>query len=245
MKRFYKDVSVVPAVGNGQSTYSVSLDGRSVKTPAKAALSLARESLAAAIAEEWAAQGEKIDPHSMPLTQLANTAIDRLPATRDEIVAEILGYADTDLVCYRTTEPDELVVRQTKRWDPVLDWSERRFGYRPVTTTDFVALRQVPAFHEALRPAVADVDDFSLAGLHLATGATGSVLLALMLVEAATDADAAYEAAMVDDIFQLDRWGEDAEARARLDRIQFDLDAVQRFVDLHRGHERTPGSRTG
>jgi chaperone required for assembly of F1-ATPase len=128
-----------------------------------------------------------------------------------------------------------LVARQTARWEPVLDWAERRLGTRPTTTTGVAALRQPAAFHGALRGAVEPFDDFRLAALHLATGVAGSVLLGLGLVEAEIDAETAFAAAMVDDLHQLDRWGDDAEARERLGRVRFDLDAAVRFVRLHDG----------
>lgn len=237
MRRAYKTVEVMPseAVAGGQG-FCIALDGRPVRTPAKQALSLSTRGLADAIAAEWSGQGERVDPLSMPLTQLANTALDRVPITREAAVADILGYGDTDLVCYRVTGPQELVARQTERWDPILDWAGRRLGCRPATTTGLSALEQPRAFHDALRAAVAPLDDFRLAGMHLATGVSGSVLLGLALVEGALDAEAAFDAAMVDDLYQLDRWGEDKEARERLDRVRLDLEAAARFVRLHGGH---------
>lgn len=237
MRRFYKRVEVAPAKdGAAGGGFGVTLDGRPVRTPAKRPLILRARDLAEAIAGEWAVQGDKVDPLSMPLTQLANTALDRIPTTRPAVVDDILSYGDTDLVCYRATDPPELVVRQVRRWGPMLDWAEKRLGVRLETTTGLAALRQPPGYHEALRAAVQPLDDFSLAGMHLATGVSGSVLLALALVEAEADAEAAYEAAMVDDIHQLDRWGEDKEARARLEGVRADLDAAARFVRLHGAH---------
>lgn len=230
MKRFYKTASVVPDGAAGG--FGVALDGRPVKTPAKQPLRLPGAALAAAVAEEWERQGDKVDPLSMPLTQLSNTALDRIPMTRGAARADILGYGDTDLVCYRATDPDELVRRQTARWDPLLDWAGSRLGARPAVTTGFVALKQPAAFHAALAAALDPLDDFRLAGLHLATGIAGSVLLGLALLEDEIGAEAAFEAAMVDDIHQLDRWGEDREARDRLARVRTELAAAHHFLRL-------------
>lgn len=234
MKRFYKKVDVTQ--DQDDAGFGIALDGRAVRTPAKQVLRIPNRALAEAVAAEWAAQGEDILPQSMPLTQLANTALDRLPKTRDAVLTEVRGYGDTDLLCYRATDPKELVVWQVRRWDPVLDWAERRLGHRPATTTDFAALQHPPVFHDAIRAAVEPLDDFRLAGLHLATGVTGSILLALALHEEEIDATAAFEAAMVDDIHQLERWGEVKEARERLDNVKFDLDAADRFLRLHGRH---------
>ncbi len=229
MKRFFRAASIAEAEGG----YAVLLDGKPIRTPAKAPLTVRSRKLAEAIAAEWEAQGETIEPATLPLTRLAGTAIDLVAQRRDEIVAEIAKFAATDLVCYRADQPSELAVRQHRAWQPHLDWAGARYASLAVTA-GVSPVAQAPAALDAYRRAVAAYDDMMLAALHLATATLGSLVLALALVEGRIDAAAAFAAAELDQSFQIERWGEDAEAMARRAAIRDDVEAAARFAALHR-----------
>lgn len=229
MRRFYKDVTVDHRDGR----FSVLLDGKPILTPARASLRAPTKGLAARIAEEWRLQHETIEPLSMPLTQLLNTAIDRVPLHRAEIVAEIADYGPTDLLCFRATKPPELVRRQTECWDALLDWLAAR-GARLVPVAGVHACEQDGKALARIAALVEAADDCRLAALHLAVGTLGSVVLALALAEGRLEADAAFAASQLDELHQLESWGEDREARARLDRIRADIDAAAEFMRLCR-----------
>ncbi len=219
-KRFYKSVSMEPREGG----YLLHLDGRRAVTPGRRPLTVPEQGLADAIAAEWEAQMEFIEPASMPATRLANTAIDGVALRPAEVRAEVAAYAGTDLLVYRAGEPEGLVVRQRAAWDPVLAAAERRYAVRFVLAEGMVHAAQPEPTLAALRGAVdAFNEPFRLAGLHLATTLTGSALIALALAEGALDAEAAWGAAHVDEDWNISQWGEDAEAAAR---------RAQRFADF-------------
>ncbi|MDE2230163.1 MAG: ATPase [Alphaproteobacteria bacterium] len=229
MKRFFKTATA----GEVTDGYAVLLDGKPVRTPAKAPLVVRTKKLAEAIAAEWQAQGEKINPATLPLTRLAGTAIDLIAERRPQIVSEIAKYAATDLVCYRAEEPSELAVRQHRAWQKHLDWASSR--YAPLAVTAGIApLTQPPVALDAYRRAVAAYDDMTLAALHLATAALGSLVLALALIEGRIDSEEAFAAAELDQSFQIERWGEDAEAMARRAVIRDDITLAAHFAALHR-----------
>lgn len=229
MKRFFKTATA----GAADSGYTVFLDGKPIRTPAKAPLVVRSKQLAEAIAAEWQAQGDTIKQATLPLTRLAGTAIDLVAQKRDEIIAEIAKYAATDLVCYRAEEPSELAMRQHRAWQPHLDWAGER--YAPLTATAGIApISQAPAALEAYRRAVAAYDNMMLTALHLATTTLGSLVLALALIEGRIDAQAAFTAAELDQSFQIERWGEDAEATARRAAVRDDIVLAARFAGLHR-----------
>ena len=219
-KRFYANVGMQP----GEGGHTLHLDGRRAMTPGRRPLTLPDPTLAAAVAAEWEAQAEAIDPASMPVTRLANTAIDGVASRLAEVRAEVLAYAGTDLLCYRAGEPQALVERQQATWDPILAWAETRYGVRFMLAEGLVHVAQPEATLAALGGAIAAFDEpFRLAGLHLATTLSGSALVALALAEAALDVDAAWAAAHVDEDWNVFQWGEDAEAAAR---------RAQRFADF-------------
>lgn len=229
MKRFFKTASVGDAAGG----YTVLLDGKPMRTPAKAPFVVRSKKLAEAIATEWQAQGETIKPAALPLTRLAGTAIDLVAQRREPIVAEIAKYAATDLVCYRAEAPSELAVRQHRAWQPHLDWAGTR--YAPLTVTAGIApVTQAPEALTAYRDAVAAYDDMTLAALHLATTTLGSLVLALALIEGRIAADEAFAAAELDQSFQIERWGEDAAAMAHRTAVRDDIGVAARFAALHR-----------
>jgi chaperone required for assembly of F1-ATPase len=230
MKRFYKEVSVEPVDG----AYAVRLDGRQVKTPAKRALRLPGAALADAVAAEWAAQESEIDAHGMRLTRLTNTAIDRVADHRAAVVGEIGRYAETDLVCYRADAPEELARRQKEAWDPLVRWIGDRHGVALAVTDGLSPVAQPAQSLRRVSDVVGGFDDFSLAGLHMVTSACGSVVIGLAVADAALGGEAAWSASLVDETFQIEEWGEDAEATRRREALLADIEAAARFLALVR-----------
>lgn len=214
-KRFYERATSAPAAGGG---FALLLDGRPARTPAKRPLVAPNEAAGADLAAEWEAQESVIDPARMPLTRLLNSAIDGVADKMDEVAAEIVRYAGSDLVCYRAGEPERLVEAQAAAWDPVLDAARERLGARFVLAQGVMFVEQPLASLDAVAARVSrECDPAALAALHVATTLSGSALIALALAEGVLDADAAWEAAHVDELHQERIWGEDAIARARRD----------------------------
>ena len=225
MRRFYKEVSVA-------ADRSITLDGKPILTPAKARLVAPTQSLAEAIAQEWLAQGDVVLPASMPLTRLANTAIDRTEPLRKSIIAELAGFAAHDLLCYRATEPDDLIARQQAAWDPLLDWVHETFGARLLTTHGVGHVQQDAHAVSALTHALETQDAWTLTGLHAATTITSSFVLALALSEGRLSAAEAFATARIDENFQAEKWGLDAEAETRACRLAVELEMAERFMAL-------------
>lgn len=228
MKRFYREVAVTET----EAGHSVTLDGRPIKTPGKRPLVLPYRALADAIAAEWDAQEETVKPATMALTKLANSTIDVVADRRPDIVAETARYAATDLVCYRSQDPAELVRRQDDAWDPLMAWLEERDGICLEVTRSILPISQDDETLEAARRAVDAYSDFPLAGLHAATAAMGSVVIGLALAVGRLDARAAFDVSQLDETFQIERWGEDTEATRRRDLLRADIDAAARFLTL-------------
>jgi chaperone required for assembly of F1-ATPase len=228
MKRIYKSVTTQP-VENG---WGVALDGRPLRTPAKRELRLPNDRLAAAIAAEWDAQDPDIRPETMPLARLAATAIDHTAEKRAEIAADVASYAGTDLVCYRADHPPALVARQEAAWQPLIDWAAGRYDAGLAVTSGIVPLAQSPASLKVFAGVVATLDDFRLTALQAATAACGSLVIALALYEGRLDAEAAFAASQLDETFQIEAWGEDAEATQRRAALAADIQAAARFLDL-------------
>lgn len=234
VQRFYKAVTVGAAELAAGPAFRILLDNRAVRTPGRAEGLLPTRAVAEAVAGEWAAQHDVLDPQSMPLTGLAWTALDRVRPARAEIVEAVAAYAAHDLLCYRAEGPVDLAARQQALWQPLLDWLALTFDAPLAVTAGIVSVEQPPAALAALTRAVAAHDDFALAALSAATAATGSLAIALALVEGRIDAAAAFAAAQLDESYQLERWGEDAEAARRRAAIRAELAAVERFVALLR-----------
>ena len=228
MKRFYKDVTVA----QGGAGFGLRLDGRVVKTPARAELVAPGSALAEAIAEEWRAQGETIDPRSMPLTGLANAAIDRVAPDAATFAAGLARYGESDLVCYRAEGPANLVARHSELWDPFVAWARARYDIELKVVTGIMHQPQPEATLTRLAKAVAVRDAFDLAGLSPLVTVSGSLVIALALAERAFGLEKAWAAASLDDQWQLDQWGEDAEAVAALANRRRDFEAGARFLDL-------------
>jgi chaperone required for assembly of F1-ATPase len=225
MKRFYKTVTV--AAGN-----RILLDGRPVKTPGRADLTAPTQGLAEAIAAEWSGQGDEIDPRGMAMTGLANAAIDRVGPERETFARGLAAYGESDLLCYRAERPAPLVARQAERWDPLLGWARSQYDVEFEVASGVMHKRQPRATVERLRQAVLTRDAFWLAGLsHLVT-VSGSLLIALALAEGATDLETAWAAATLDEQWQAETWGTDAEAEKTLAARRADFEAGYRFLSL-------------
>ena len=228
-KRIYKEVGV----GSADGMPVVTLDGRSLRSPAKSILRLPNESLALAIAKEWRDQEDEVRPQCMPLTRIAATAIDRVSPERDGIIAQVSAYGETDLLCYRSENAD-LSARQAEKWQPLLDWVDETLSAPLVIATGIIPAAQDRNSLVALRDAVATHNDLELAALQLATTITGSLVLALALSHGRLDAQSAWELSHLDETWQAERWGDDVEAVQRAERLRLDLHAVQRLFELSR-----------
>lgn len=224
MKRFWKDVTIE---GEG-----IALDGKPVRTPGRVPLTLPTPQLAEAVAEEWREVSDTIDPRRMPLTGLANAAIDRVAPHRDSFAAGLAAYGDSDLLCYRAEAPDPLVERQLAAWDPLLAWARGRYDVHFETTAGVMHRAQPEATIRRLGDAVAALDPFRLAGLSPIVTVTGSLVAALALVEGAADAESIWRAAQIDEAWQAEMWGEDELAVATTAAHRADFDAGVRFLGL-------------
>jgi len=229
--RQFAGASAAPAVcGANAPWFRVLLDARPLRTPAAREMSVPREELALAIAAEWAAQDHSIDPETMPLTKLANSAIDGVCGREHAVRADIAKYAGSDLVCYRADKPEALVVRQRDAWDCVLAWAEEVLSVRFRVGQGLMPLRQPEGVPVAIIRALEPFDHFGLAALHVMTTLTGSALLALACARGRLSVEAAWAAAHVDEDFQIGHWGEDAEARARRARQWRSIEAAHRML---------------
>jgi chaperone required for assembly of F1-ATPase len=228
VKRFWNSAEAVPVDGG----HAVALDGRRVKTPARADLLIPTPALAEAIAAEWNECGEDIDPRAMPLTGLANAAIDRIAPDRNNYAVGIASYGESDLTCYRAEGPEPLVRRQSESWDALLGWARRRFDVDFVCQTGVMHVAQPEDTVRKLAHAVSALDPFELAGLSPLVTIGGSLIAALALFEGMIPAEAAWEAVSLDDRWQLEQWGDDPEARAALDARRRDFLAAARFLEL-------------
>lgn len=226
MKRFFKKVSIDACDGG----YRTLLDGRSLKTPAKAELVVPVEGLAKAIAKEWDAQEDEIEPAAMPITRLATTALDRMPDLRSAAVQEITDYTGTDLLCYRAPKPDDLVCRQHETWQPSLDWMERTFGVAFEVTGSLLPTPQPQETIDGVRKLVETVEDWPLVGLHGATTSLGSVVLALALWCGEIDAAFATDASLLDELFEIEQWGQERDASRRHDVLRRDVQGIALFL---------------
>jgi len=229
-KRFYKDTAVEETSGG----YMISLDGRAVKTPAKQTLTLAKRELAEAVAGEWRAQEEEIRQETMPMMRFICTTLDRVTPQRTAVVADTVRYGETDLLCYRAAEPAELVHLQAVTWQPLLDWAESRYGACLAITDGITAITQDADSLSRLARVVEVENDLTLTGLHYTTAATGSLIVALALLEGEIDAEGAWSAAHIDEHWQIKRWGADEELSERLENLRRDISAVGEFLALSR-----------
>lgn len=226
-KRFYKDVSVDEREGE----FVVLLDGKQVKTPAKNSLNLPDQKIAEDVALEWGAQEERIDPAKMPLTRMSNTAIDGVSQYPDAVFDEIVRFSGTDALFYRAQSPQGLVDLQQQHWDPVVDWASSQFGAQFNLTEGVMHVEQPPAAIKAYANALRRFSSpFALTGLHSATTLMGSALLALSIAEEHLTAEEAWNAAHVDEDWNISQWGEDDEATKRRLFRWGDLQAADKLI---------------
>lgn len=230
MKRFYKAVRVVTV----DTAHTVELDGRPVRTPKKALLSLPNRALAEAVAAEWEAQEVHIRPADMPQTRLATTAIDRVAPERAHVIATVAGYGACDLICYHVQGNEALLQRQLRYWRPLFAWIEARHGVRLASGSGVIPIAQAPETLARLRRLVEAHDDLPLTALHDFTTISGSLVIGLALSESEIDVETAWRAGFVDELYQAELWGEDAEAAARRARLKTELLEARRFLDLLR-----------
>jgi chaperone required for assembly of F1-ATPase len=228
VRRFYKHASH-RAVDGG---FEILLDARPVKTPARSELVVPVERLAASIAAEWNAQGDELDPRSMPFTGLANAAIDHVIPDRLAFARGLWSYGESDLLCYRAEAPAPLVERQARHWDKLLAWARRRFDIDFEVVPGIMHRAQPQATVARLADAVESLDAFRLAALSPLVTISGSLVIALALAEGAVPLDEAWEAASLDETWQTEQWGEDAEAAARFANRRRDFDAACAFLNL-------------
>jgi chaperone required for assembly of F1-ATPase len=220
--RFYKAVTIAAGEGGAgeggetaqAASHAIRLDGKPVRTPGRRILAAPAPALARALADEWAAQGDTIDPATMPLTRLANTIIDGVAAAQDQVAAEVRKYLASDLLFYRAESPSALSARQAQHWDPVLSWAHRALGANFKLGTGVVRVAQPAAALDAAGRALPH-DPWRLGALHVATTLTGSALIALALMRAAITPEAAWQAAHVDEDWNMEQWGRDEIALQR------------------------------
>lgn len=227
-KRFYKDVTVSDEDGLA----AVLLDGRPVRTPGKAPLAVPSAALAEAIAEEWRAQSEWIDPRTMPLTKLVNSAIDGVVGKEGPVIDDILAHAGSDLLCYRASGPEGLLALQAEHWDPVLAWAAGALAAPLSLAEGVMHVTQPDASIAALRARIEGLDPFRIAALHVMTALTGSALLPLAVARHQLTPEEAWTAAHVDEDWQIRQWGEDAEAKRRRENRKRDFDAAAKLLEL-------------
>jgi chaperone required for assembly of F1-ATPase len=228
VKRFWTEAQAVES----ETGWAVELDGRPLRTPARAPLVVPAEALARAIAQEWSDVDEKVDPRSMPLTGLANAAIDRVAPQTKAFAAGVARYAQGDLACYRALFPRELAARQCESWDALLAWARRRFDVDFATTCGIVHVDQPPSTVQRLGHAVAALEPFRLAGLSPLVTIGGSLIAALAVLEKALTSEEAWTAVTIDECWQLEQWGSDTEAQTALENRRRDFFAAARFLEL-------------
>jgi chaperone required for assembly of F1-ATPase len=226
-KRVYK----AAAVAEWEEGFRVLLDGHPARTPRKAELVLPTRALAEAVAAEWEAQGERIDPATMPLTRLVNTASDGVAGREAEVRADIVAYACSDLLCYRA-EGGELARRQRSVWDPILAWATETLGAHLVVVEGIMPVAQSETARASVARALERYDALALTTLHVVTTLTGSALLALAHAHGRLSAEAAWAAAHIDEDWQVEQWGKDAEAGARRQLRWQEMQAASRMLAL-------------
>lgn len=207
-KRFWTEVAVAPT----ERGFSVTLDGRPIRTPGRQPLDLPTEALAEAMAGEWSAQQDTVDPRTMPVTRTANSAIDKVRPQHDAVADGLAAYGETDLLCHRADRPTELAARQAAEWDPLLDWAAEVFGARLCTTAGVMPVEQDAAALLRLRDAVRALSEFELAAFHDLVSLSGSLVIGFATARGHRPPKALWDASRIDEAWQIEQWGEDAEA---------------------------------
>lgn len=230
MKRFYKET----AVDAGDGGWRVLLDGKPMRTPAKSVLVVPTEPLAQAIAGEWrvVTENAEINTAHLPLTRLAATGLDRVAPRHLEIIADTAKYGGSDLLCYRASAPDSLVKTQTETWQPLLDWAAERYGAHLNVVEGISFVEQPEEARARLRDAVAAHADLALAALYNLTHTSGSLVIALAVSDGRLTAEEAANATLVDELYQVGRWGDDPLAEKHREGVRKDIAACARFLVL-------------
>jgi chaperone required for assembly of F1-ATPase len=210
-RRFYKKAEA-GALGNA---FAVLLDGKVAKTPGRKPLAVPQRPLAEALAAEWEAQGQRLEPASMPLTRIVNAAIDRVTGEMAAVRADVVKYAGTDLICYRSEGPQSLVDAQEAAWSPIIAWARQALGARFILAAGIVHVKQDASALTAIDHVLRPLDALSLAALHTVTTLTGSAVIALALQRGQLSVEEAWAAAHVDEDWQMAQWGGDTAALAR------------------------------
>ncbi|MGJ5048473.1 ATP12 family chaperone protein [Bradyrhizobium oligotrophicum] len=224
-KRFYKEAGTAAAEGG----FNVTLDGRPIRTPSGRVVIVPAGELAEAVAAEWQAQGENIDPATMPLTRFANSVVQSVVDRADAVREDIAKYLQSDLLFYRAGHPEGLVAREAEHWDPVLDWARDGLGAHFILSEGIMHVAQPEAAVQAARAAL-PTGPWTVAAAHVVTTLTGSALLALALVHGVRDADQVWAAAHVDEDWNVAQWGADEEAMSRRAAKQIDYQAAVRIL---------------
>jgi chaperone required for assembly of F1-ATPase len=228
-KRFYKEAGVEERDG----AFLLTLDGRTAKTPSKQALAVPTRALAEAMAAEWAGQGAEVDPSTMPITRIVNSAIDGVTPRQGEVIDDLVRYAGSDLIYYRVSEPARLVQSPDSAWNPILDWARDAHGARFTLGEGVMHVAQPDEAVGAVRRAIEQIrSPFALAALHVMTTLSGSVLIALAHASRQLDVEQAWAAAHVDELYQESVWGEDYEAMERRRRREADFRAASEVYRL-------------
>ncbi|WP_109357590.1 ATP12 family chaperone protein [Sphingorhabdus sp. EL138] len=231
MKKFYKQAASVAVDGS----FAIHLDGRPVKTPARNPLHLPASQLAEAIAEEWAAQGEEIDPATMPLTALAQGALDQVTHERERIVGRIAAFSDSDMLYYRGDDSQQaLADHQAEKWDPLLDWARTRYDISFVLTRGIMHKSQSEQTIARLSEAVEAQDDFTLAAMLSLVGLAGSLVAILALIEGAYDTDALWPLMNLEELWQEEQWGKDDLATQNRAIKEAEFLVAAQFLELSR-----------
>ena len=229
-KRFYEKAGYEPRDG----AFCLVLDGKPALTPAKNTLAVPSEALAKAIAKEWEAQDAQIDPSTMPLTKLANSALDHVQDRRQAVIDDIVRYAGSDLICYMADDPQELMMKQMASWGPVLDWLRQGLGANFEVVYGINHVEQPEQSLQQVRLVLQDLDAFSLTSLHTMTALMGSALLMLAHTAGMFDVTSTWQSAHIDEDWQMSKWGKDAEALGRRETRWQEMQAASRFLDLLR-----------
>lgn len=230
MKRFYRSVDLVAV----ESGWSVTLDGKPVKTPAKRPFVAPTHAMAEAAAAEWDAQQAEIKPAAMPITKAVNTALDRTGPDYEAVAQMVADYGGSDLICYRAEGPEGLIARQAAVWDPLVDWAASRHGARLITTAGVMHALQPEEGQAALRTAVRAYDPFELTGLYDLVALSGSLIIGLAVAGKEMTPDEGWAASRVDHIWQEDQWGVDDEAAAQAAYKAAEFAQAARLIDLAR-----------
>ncbi len=229
MKRFYEQAS---AEKNANGLYTVTLDGRPIKTTTKQPLHLPTLALAKVIADEWQAQGDKIKPEVMPFTTLANPAIDRVMPLQETIALDIASFGGSDLVCYRAEHPESLISRQNNAWQPLVEWVQIKYGIHLKVTAGVVHVAQSEETLRKFNEIVLQLDAFQITTLHEFTNIAGSLVIALAIIEGHLSPEDGYLRSQIDESYQAEMWGADEEASERAQNRYKDFMDAHRFLTL-------------